>query len=191
MGEMLEKLIDWLTSNPNDRHEPRGEGAAPLAKRLLYILVVAAVVVVALLFWRRRRAMKESVVSATAVEAVVDLHSDDVVADQLPEDRWLALARELMEKGELRLSLRASYLASLAHLGQRELLAIARHKSNLDYRRELNRRASQRRELLGAFEENVLSFERAWYGRALVTPEVVNRFATNLEVIRAGAGAKA
>lgn len=188
LDDMIQRLIDWLLRRPNEPHEPAGGGAGAIAKDLLYVLVAVAVVFVAWLAWRQRRRRKGTVVSATAVETVPDLHSEDVSADQLPEDRWLALARELLEKGELRLSLRASYLASLAHLGQRELLAIARHKSNLDYRRELNRRASQRREMLGAFEENVLSFERAWYGRAAVTPEVVNRFTTNLEVIRAGAG---
>ena len=115
-----------------------------------------------------------------------DLHSEDVTADQLPEDRWLQLARELLDRGDLRLALRAAYLGVLAHLGQRELLAIARHKSNLDYRRELARRAAQRRELVGAFEENVFSFERAWYGRATVTREGLDRFFSNLDVIRGG-----
>ena len=43
---------------------------------------------------------------------------ENVTADQLPEDGWLQLARELIERGELRLALRASYLAGLAHLGQ-------------------------------------------------------------------------
>lgn len=190
VGDLIQRLIEWLLKNPRERQDPKGSGAGTVAKGLLYGLLAAALVFVLWLAWRRQRRAKESIVSATAVDTVPDLHSEDVVADQLPEERWLALARELLEKGELRLSLRASYLASLAHLGQHELLAIARHKSNLDYRRELKRRASQRRELLGAFEENVNSFERAWYGRAMVTPEVVDRFTTNLEVIRAGSGAK-
>ena len=77
--------------------------------------------------------------------AVPDLNEESVTADQLPEDGWLQLARELMERGELRLALRASYLAGLAHLGHRELIHLARHKSNRDYDRELHRRARAQR----------------------------------------------
>ena len=39
------------------------------------------------------------------------------MASQLPEDAWLKLAREMVEKGDLRLAVRAMYLAMLAHLG--------------------------------------------------------------------------
>ena len=114
-----------------------------------------------------------------------DLRSDDIVADHLPEDGWLKLARELMEQGELRLALRASYLAGLAHLGHRQLITIARHKSNFDYERELRRRARTRDELLSAFDENLDAFERAWYGLHEVTRDTLGGFNANLERIRA------
>jgi len=81
--------------------------------------------------------------------------------------------------------LRASYLAGLAHLGQRELISIARHKSNLDYERELQRRARSREELLSAFDANLEAFERAWYGLHEVTRDMLTGFNANLERIRA------
>jgi len=97
----------------------------------------------------------------------------------------LRLARELMEKGELRLSLRAYYLASLAHLGQRELIHLERYKSNHDYDRELQRRARGNGALLSAFDENLLAFERGWYGDHDVTPVTLDGFSRNIERIRA------
>lgn len=186
--KMFWKLVELLSPKVEEK-EPTtlaGFSVPPMHS----ILIVVAVVALALVAWavvQKRRREKAKEVTARAVEAVPDLHREDVTADQLPEERWLQLARELLEKGELRLALRAAYLGVLAHLGQRELLAIARHKSNLDYRRELARRAAQRRELVGAFEENVFSFEQAWYGRAAVTREVFDRFLGNLEIIRGGA----
>ena len=95
---------------------------------------------------------------ARAVTVMPDLNSEDVVASQLPEDEWLRLAREMMERGELRLAIRALYLATLAHLGLRELISIARHKSNRDYQRELLRRARAREDLQEAFGESVSIF---------------------------------
>ena len=132
--------------------------------------------------WRRRGGKAEV---ATAVEAAPDLQSDSVLASQLPEDGWLRLMREMLERGDLRLALRAAYLGCLAQLGERQLLSIARHKSNRDYWRELRRRARSREGLLAAFSENLQAFERVWYGSALVSREDLTHFAENLERMRA------
>jgi len=120
-----------------------------------------------------------------AIPAVPDLRSENVVADQLPEEGWLRLARELMDAGELRLALRASYLAALAHLGAREFITVARYKSNRDYRGELRRRARARDELITAFDASVRDFERAWYGWHEVTAETLGGFNQYLQTIRA------
>ena len=103
----------------------------------------------------------------------------------MPEDEWLKLARELLGKGELRLALRAFYLATLAHLAAREIVSIARFKSNRDYETEVNRRARGSPELRAAFSANVSSFDRAWYGLYDVTADVLAQFQSNFERIRA------
>ncbi len=84
----------------------------------------------------------------------------------------------------LRLALRALYLASLAHLGQRELIVIAKFKSNHEYERELRRRAQTREELLAAFGQNITTFEAAWYGMHEVTRDNLDQFTANFERIR-------
>jgi hypothetical protein len=124
-------------------------------------------------------------VLAEAASAVPDLTQETVTADQLPEDGWTRLGRELMERGELRLALRAFYLASLAHLGERDYIRLARHKSNHDYDRELQRRARGNSGLIDAFDENLLVFESAWYGDHVVTEGTLQGFSQNLERIRA------
>lgn len=89
---------------------------------------------------------------------------DNVQAAQLPSDGWLRLAREQAALGEWRLALRALYLAHLARLGAEGLLTLRRHKTNLDYERELRRRALQRAGLPEWFSARRREFEAAWYG---------------------------
>ncbi len=151
---------------------------------IAWVVIAICAVILAVLIARRLRRPPAPAVVAEAVATRPDLNSDDVTADQLPEDGWLQLARELMQSGELRLALRAAFLAGLAHLGHRELIQLARHKSDRDYDRELRRRARAQAALLSAFGQNLESFERAWYGAHEVTPEVFGEFTKNLDRIR-------
>ncbi|MEP6672648.1 MAG: hypothetical protein ABJF10_26020 [Chthoniobacter sp.] len=189
MAGWMEKFVDWLKHLWDS--EPEKESKAPLnldwgtiAKGTLVILAVVLVVLLGMLFWRARKRQREIVVAEAAVP-MPDLNEESVTADQLPEDGWLHLGRELMAKGELRLALRAFYLASLAHLGQRELIRLERYKSNHDYDRELQRRARGNGTLLAAFDENLLAFERGWYGDHAVTPVTLDGFSRNVERMKA------
>ena len=142
----------------------------------------------AIIVWALVRALREKrapVIPAEALSAIPDLTREDLTADELPEDGWLQLARDHAARGDFALALRAMWLACLAHLGHRELLRIARHKSNRDYDLELRRRAKTRAELLAAYHENLNAFESSWYGRHEVSAETFTRFTGNLERIRA------
>lgn len=196
LGRMVSKALEWvgkifqklrhIFGSDDERglgRDGSGWSFATIAKPLLYGAVALIGIILAVLLIRMRRGVQKSVAIAEP-SVIPDLTSEDVTADQLPEDGWLKLARELMQSGELRLALRASYLAGLAHLGQRQLITLARHKSNYDYDRELQRRARTRAELLAAFEANLAAFERAWYGLHEVTPETLGGFNQNLETIR-------
>jgi Domain of unknown function (DUF4129) len=99
----------------------------------------------------------------------------------------MRLARELLERGEFRLALRAFYLASLAHLAAKNLIRIARFKSNREYERELRRRAHSFPDLLSIFGDNLSTLERIWYGTHAADRDLVDRFAANVEKIK-GAG---
>jgi hypothetical protein len=98
---------------------------------------------------------------------------------------WTRLGREFRQRGELRLALRAFYLASLSHLAAKGLVTVARFKSNRDYERELRRRGHAFPDLLPLFGENVGVFDRVWYGLHQVSIEVVERFVANIERIKA------
>jgi hypothetical protein len=154
---------------------------------LLYGLLAAVVLALAVFIIRTLRGKPAALVVAEAspIRPAPDVNDENVSADQLPEDGWITMARDLLARGEFRLAMRAFYLASLAHLGQCNLISIARFKSNRDYENELRRRSHAFPELLPVFGANVLVLERIWYGRHDVSDEVVREFASNVDKIRA------
>ncbi len=157
------------------------------AKGLVFILLVLLSIVLLALVYRlwRQRQPPVSELTAEAMQSVPDLKNENVAADQLSEDGWSKLGRQLLERGEFRVALRAFYLASLAHLAERELITIARFKSNHEYERELRRRAHTLSGLATVFEQSVTVFERVWYGMHDVNAELVKDFSAKVERIKA------
>ncbi len=165
----INKLIDWLIGLL-----PGGErrAASPDANWVSSVRIAVIALLIGLLcalvyiLWRSwvRRQAAHTEIAAVAVESTPDLEDEDTTADDLPANRWLDLARQLAEKGSLRLAIRAFYLASLADLAEHELITIEKFKSNQDYEMELQRRAHQKKGLLPAFSKGREIFERVWYG---------------------------
>ncbi len=190
--DMIRSIIDWLgkyfrrNAKVDDTNSSKGGDWMVVLRGFAYVLLgLAAIALLWLLFRLWRHASRTSkVVRAEVIGAKPDLTDEHLTAAQLPEDEWLKLAREMIEKGELRLALRAFYLATLAHLASREIVSIAQFKSNRDYEREVNRRARALAELRAAFSDNVSAFERVWYGLYDVTAETMSKFQTNVERIR-------
>jgi hypothetical protein len=186
----MRDLFDWLDRQGGRRSGPSMDGLslAGAMKGLLVLLIVAlAGLIVWLLFrlWRSQAPVQEY--AAEALPAVPDVSDENVGAEQLPEDGWIRLARELIDRGELRLALRAFYLAALAHLAERNLITLAKYKSNRDYERELLRRGHALADVPGLFSQSVLAFERVWYGRHGVSQDSLEEFERNVKRIKAGA----
>jgi hypothetical protein len=191
-AEKTSDFLDWirqkLGGRRGDAPSDGGPGFGWIASLhfVLWGLVALLVCTAAILVWRswRPRHRRAEAISEP-LSAVPDLTDEAVTAAELPEDEWLKLAGEWIGRGDLRLGLRALYLASLAHLARRELIRIARFKSNQDYERELRRRTRSLPDLPAMFSENVSVFERAWYGLHEVTQDGLRRFQSNLEKIKA------
>ena len=188
VGRSLEKFIKWLLGKLSWRGGQAGYGTDWMSavRGLFFVLIaglLAALVVLLIRMWLRRKPPEEAIAQAAATAP--DLADDSVGAEQLPEEGWLKLGRELLDRGELRLALRAFYLASLAHLAQRNLITLARFKSNRDYERELGRRSHALPEVMGLFAQNVSVFDRVWYGLHEVNQEILQHFAQNVERIKA------
>ena len=191
----LKSVFDWIDrmiSRLIPRRPALGGGASSIdwgaaIKHLLILLIIVVICgLLVMLFrvWQKNHRPRTMAVGE-AVPIVPDLADENTGAEQLPEDGWIKVGRDLLERGEFRLALRAFYFASLAHLAARGLITVAKFKSNREYERELRRRGHSLPELLVTFGDNVLVFDRTWYGLHEVNRELVTQFITNVERIKA------
>lgn len=155
---------------------------------LLYLLLGVIACVAAIMLWRvwlKRRRLRAPVTAISETNGTEpDLTNENVDASQLPADSWLTLAHDMIERGEFRLALRAFYLAGLAFLGEQRLVVLAKYKSDRDYEKELRRRAHAFPALLPMFTENMLAYQRSWYGMRDVERAALERAMANYEQLR-------
>lgn len=183
----LERLSEWLRKFQPSGTMPSGEKRNwdPVIKIVFY--TVGATLVVLLLLTIRNRLRVRRIAHREAPRDTgtdnIDLNDETITADTLPREKWLAMAREMMVKGESRAALRAFYLAILSQLGDGGRIAIARYKSNRDYLGELSRRSHAEPELLDLFSRCMASFERAWYGMHSVAEAQLHQFVSDQERI--------
>ncbi len=169
IGGWIKKLVEWLEGLlPKPDRKPalkNGNWITPI-RIVLIVLLIILLAVLAYIFvkiWQRRSPGPVEAVSAV-VAPTPDLTDESIKADDLSTNRWLTLAREFADKGELRLAMRALYLATLAHLADREMITIEVYKSNREYESELKRRAHELPELISIFSASLNFFESVWYG---------------------------
>lgn len=190
--EWLEGVADWFENlfKKKDRSAPKPKtprsagDIGALARVLLYGLLGLCLLALLWLLWaswKQQRPPPRPLSASAAATPPPDLNDENLEASRLPSNEWLDLARRQIALGEWRLALRALYLATLAGLGARGLVTLARAKTNLDYERELGRRAAGRSEVIAGFRGRRLVFERVWYGRALAGEAEVRAWLTELE----------
>ena len=193
-GDLLRKLIEWMESlapnTPRQKEDKSGDWMTPVRMLLIALLVLLGVGFIYGL-WRflTKRPLPQAEVAPSAPLTALDLADEEISAAELPADRWLNLARQMLDKGDLRLAMRAFYLATLARLADLELLTIEFYKSNLDYKRELDRRAREKNDLRAAFNHSIRVFERVWYGLKTITrPEMDDFVALQEKIIGSAQG---
>jgi hypothetical protein len=186
----ITSFIDWLESLlPESEGQPvsgdrNWKTPVRIVLLLLILLFLAIMAFIFIRIWQRRQVKPVETISTSAIP-VPDLTDEKVKADDLSTNRWLALAGELVDKGELRLAMRALYLATLAHLADHELITIESYKSNREYEHELKRRAHEHGELISIFSNSLNVFERAWYGMYQIAHSEFDSFSLNQKRILA------
>jgi hypothetical protein len=184
------KFFRWIADlfpSP-DRDASTGRSGAALVRTLYVFMWIFVVIVVVLLLgvgvlaWRRRRVFKQPKITAEAITtAVPDLRDENTHATQLPMDGWVTLAREKIASNEWRLAWRALHLATLAHLAGNGWVSLAKFKTNLDYEREIRRKAASKGEVASWFSFRSRAFEGAWYGREVATEAIAREWLAELE----------
>jgi hypothetical protein len=193
VGRQMEKFMKWLFGGDRKHDASWGNGWKIISEipwRLVFVglllIVVGCLIFLLLRHFRHRPAHSKTIPARTPIRTV-DLEADDVRADALPEDSWLLLAQQLLEKGEFRLALRALYLATLSVLAHQQLVRLGPAKSNRDYLVELTRRSRGDAVAVQFFRENIRLFEASWYGTHAVTSAIIETMRTNHQQVRSHA----
>ncbi len=178
---LMERIHDLLRRDkPMEWQNPLAGLDLMQAFFLLFAMILLATLTLFLLRLRKSRAAQTA---RQTQHAIPDLHADTVSAADLPTNEWLNLADSLIQKGDLRLAMRALFLGVLAELGARRLLGLTTYKSNRDYRRELHRRAHDRPDLLTTFHAMIRTLECAWYGHLPVDQPLLDAFRSQQQQI--------
>lgn len=105
------------------------------------------------------------------------------IGDMESASDLFAEAERLARNGELRLAIRKAYIATLCDLGDRNIIGLARHKTNRDYLRDV----SSRRELSEDLGGMTGDFENYWYGSLETDSSAWERFRERYYKTRRGA----
>ena len=184
LEQWISQFFEWLENlmpEGNTKTKPPNKSSITSVRVVLILLLLLFLAVLTFVFfriWRRRHTGTIPAVAA-GVPPSPDLNDESTKADDLPANRWLVLAEELTAKGELRLAMRALYLATLAYLAEHQMITIEIYKSNREYEQELRRRAHEREELLTIFAKSLNLFERVWYGMYRIPRSEFNNYAAN------------
>ena len=185
VSRWIKAIRDKIMSGSHRSREIPDTDSMLSVREFLFIVLIVLACILGVFFWRtwQKRKKNQVEIVTRGILPSHDLTDEEIIADALPADRWLAMAKELLGKGELRTAMRAFYLASLAHLAEHEMITIAKHKTNRDYERELCRRSHQKEDIPNIFSTQVTFFEKVWYGMYEVNLEDVNLFAENQKKI--------
>jgi len=190
LEKRMRRLERWLERllRQDDRTKAEGDGLDwQNVLRVSVFLILAATAsllgIVVYRLWKGRR--RAPPVAARPSPTPEQLMQEESAAAELPYEEWVRLARGLLGQGDWRLSARALFLASLSFLAYRDVIRLARHKSNRDYLRESARRARDRAEVAAALADSIGVIERVWYGNHAADAGTVGRMEQNHERLRA------
>ncbi len=191
IGKKFRAIASWIrdlfkiSPKPDTKETSTWLDTLTAGKTVVIILsVVVLIVLFAILakynFFRRIHEQKNQL----DINVPPDIKDENITADQLPDDEWVTMAKELLNKGEKTLAIRAYFLSTLSHLGQKRLITIELFKTNRDYLNEVVKKAHIFPMLSAPFSQNVKLFDYVWYGLHEVTNEILEKFINNQETIK-------
>jgi hypothetical protein len=182
-GDALERFIQWL-AELLEKLFSGGKAESAAASRkvpgsvFLYLLIFTGAAGAALIIQKMflSGSKDDDTRPRNGSVKTADLEDENILASDLPENEWMAMARDLLERGDMRLAIRAMYLASLAHLADMGIISLARHKTDREYEKELALRGEVLSEITSAFKDLTGVFERSWYGMHTISQQTLEFF---------------
>lgn len=174
LQKLWRKIKEWLSdvfprSSPFSMPEGGLDSLSFLLQILVYALVLGGIGFLIYKFapflstkFRRRRKERKSdrVVLGETLAADADSHT------------LFAEAEMLAREGKLRAAIRKGYIALLCDLSDRQIIRLAKNKTNRDYLRDVRPRA----EIFDDIKNLTTNFERSWYGFGATEEKDWNEF---------------
>jgi hypothetical protein len=189
-GKKLGKLIEYIRDlfKKYFPEAPENKNLKSFLKGswniLKYLVPVLLVIVISIIILRKALGkQKNKSAPLSSSKRRPDLTREDIAANELEEDEWLKLCRELLDQKEYKLALRAFYLGCICALAKRKLLLAARHKTDYEYLDELRRRAHTMPETIEIFTNNIITFQRVWYGNHSVSRELLDKYIEDSKIL--------
>ena len=152
INEWLEKLLGRLNLNFGGGGGD-ATAAKTIAKIIIITLIVAAIIAIIIVFIKiLRRGKIRKMISEEDRELAEYSHDPDAA---------LALAEKSRAEGQTRLSFRYLFINLLTELNKREIIKIARYKTNRSYMKETLGSGREGTEKVKPFFD---TFNRVWYG---------------------------
>lgn len=163
VGKWFEDFFRWLFGNRAPVEDQQTPANLPaIGGFLQYVVIALAVAVIGFVLWRfvlplfgGERPRKRSKRAEPRVILGETLAADETAANLLLEAERLAVS------GDVRAAIRKGYIATLCELNDRKLIGLARHKTNRDYLRDIERK---RHTIFQPLRLLTNSFEQHWYG---------------------------
>ena len=189
-GRMIDRLLRWIFGGLGLSPMPLGGQAPSTALHWsVWALIGLALALAGWVVWRAFRLRRESPGRQPVLPLCPYAWTTKTSTPTACPKRLAETAERCLADGDLRLALRAFYLANLAWLGRREFLIVSPGKTNREFEVELRRRARQSPEARELFSANVRAFESAWYGLHDVFEEDALAFRRRGDEIRTLLGA--
>lgn len=159
---LLRKVIEWIGSwFPSMAPSSGTSLGVGAAGSVLYYLVIALIVaLVGFLLYKLIPLFVPSFKRKIKEEKKDRVILGEKIDENVSSHDLFAAADELARNGDLRGAIRKGYVALLCELSDRNLIGLARHKTNRDYLRDVRPRTEIFQEMNGLTG----SFERHWYG---------------------------
>ncbi len=191
----IDNFMDWVKESfknllpkwePQDNKSSNFPFLLYLSRNLVMILSVLLLIItvcVSLYYFIKKRKPKYKYKEIKNTIDTINLDDDNTTAEDAEYDEWISLANKLIENGDLKLALRALFFAGIQTLAKKNILSLAKYKSNNDYYRELQRRCHSMPIVVDAYLENMLVFDTIWYGDYPITEDLFNKFTRNNETL--------
>lgn len=170
----LKRFLEWL-ERLFPKFSPREgstEGISSAYGVLQWVLILAVIFVLGFVLYKLFPLFGPRVRGALLEENEARVILGERVEENRSSNDLFGEAEQLARAGDVRGAIRKGYIALLCELSDRDLIGLARHKTNRDYLRDVRKRRDVYERMSGLTGE----FERHWYGSQAARPDDWEKF---------------